>query len=227
MWQASEGTLRLMTIAPELPGADETIARAIELGIRVSLGHSDATYDQAAHAITLGAHSATHTFNAMRPFGQREPGILGAVLTEPHIYAELICDGLHVHPAAVRLLLASKHAERIILVTDAMAATGMPDGNYRLGELEVRLEAGRCLIGENTLAGSTLTLDRAVRNFAEYTGSSIAFSAHLASRNPARMTGYSESLGQLKAGRPGDLLVLSPAGEVLATWIGGERVSAP
>jgi N-acetylglucosamine-6-phosphate deacetylase len=223
MWQAARGHIRLMTVAPELPGALDLIRHANGLGIRTSIGHSNATFDEATRALELGVHSATHTFNAMRPFEQREPGILGAVLNDPALYAELICDGLHVHPAAVRLMLSAKKPERIVLVTDAMAATGMPDGNYKLGELDVRLEKGRCLIGENTLAGSTLTLDRAVRNFAEFTRTPLALAARLASRNPARMAGFSETVGKLEAGRSGDLLVLSGAGEVQGCWVAGAR----
>ena len=225
MWEASEGTIRLMTVAPELPNALEVTAHAAGLGVRVSLGHSNATYAEAVAGRAQGAVSATHTFNAMRALDQREPGILGLVLSDDGLYAELICDGLHVHPAAVRLFWKAKGAERGILITDAMSATGMPDGLYKLGELEVRLVEGRCLIGENTLAGSTLTLDAAVRNFARFAGTSIAEAVQLASRNPARMAGLGDQAGSLREGGPADLVVLSPEGAVLDTWLGGRRVS--
>jgi len=222
MWEASEGTIRLMTIAPELPGALEVIARAKSLGVRVSLGHSNATFAEAEAGIAAGADSATHTFNAMRTFDQREPGILGVVLGSQSLYAELIGDGLHVHPAAMRIWWKAKGPDRAILITDAMSATGMPDGNYKLGELDVRLVGGRCLIGENTLAGSTITLDTAVRNFIRFTGEPLETAVELASRNPARMAGL--DAGELRAGGAADVVVLSPEGAVIETWIAGSRI---
>ncbi|HEY0784809.1 MAG TPA: N-acetylglucosamine-6-phosphate deacetylase [Acidobacteriaceae bacterium] len=222
MWQAAEGSIRLMTIAPELPGALEVIARATSLGVRVSLGHSNATLAEAERGVAGGAVSATHTFNAMRPFDQREPGILGAVLSDDRLYAELICDGLHVHPSAVRLFWKAKGSERAILITDAMSAAGMPDGVYKLGELDVRVEGGRCLVGENTLAGSTLTLDAAVSNFVQSSGASLEQAVQLASRNPARMAGLPTGRAAgLQVGAAADVVVLSPAGTVIETWLGG------
>jgi N-acetylglucosamine-6-phosphate deacetylase len=227
MWEASEGHIRLMTIAPELPGAGEVIARAVELGVRVSLGHSNAGTDDALRGVGAGATSATHTFNAMRRFDHREPGILGVVLDRPDLFAEIICDGLHVNPTVVRMFWKEKGGERAILVTDAMSATGMPDGNYRLGELDVRVKDGKCIVGEDTLAGSTLTMDRAVRNFAEFIGAEPGTVAALASRNPARMTGLDSKVGTLKAGRAADICVLSPKGEVIETILRGQSVSRP
>ena len=224
MWEAAEGHIRLMTIAPELPGADEVIARAVELGVRVSLGHSNANTDDALRGVRAGATSATHTFNAMRRFDHREPGILGVVLDRNDLFAEIICDGLHVHPTVVSLFWRDKGSERAILVTDAMSATGMPDGIYRLGELEVRVKDGKCIIGEDTLAGSTLTMDRAVRNFAEFAGVEPAAAAILATRNPARMTGLDSQAGAIEVGRSADLNVLSPRGEVVETILRGQRV---
>lgn len=225
MWEAAEGHIRLMTIAPELPGADEVIARAVELGVRVSLGHSNASTDDALRGVHAGAVSATHTFNAMRRFDHREPGILGVVLTNDNMFAEIICDGLHVNPTVVSMFWKEKGSERSILVTDAMSATGMPDGNYKLGELEVRVKDGKCIIGEDTLAGSTLTMDRAVRNFAEFAGVGLDTAATLASRNPARMIGLDAQVGALETGRTADITVLSAKGEVLDTFLRGQRVS--
>ena len=184
MWEAAEGKIRLMTIAPELPGAEEVIVHATGLGVRVSMGHSDADSDAAKGGVRAGAVSATHTYNAMRTFDHRNPGLIGEVLANDDLFAELICDGLHVAPNAVRIYWRSKGAERAILITDAMAAAGMPDGKYKLGELDVRVKDGVCLIGEDTLAGSTLTLDRGVKNFAGFTGAAIGDVARLASRNP-------------------------------------------
>ncbi|QNI30097.1 N-acetylglucosamine-6-phosphate deacetylase [Alloacidobacterium dinghuense] len=226
MWEAAEGHIRLMTIAPELPGADEVMARGKELGVRISLGHSNAGTEDTLRGIRAGATSATHTFNAMRRFDHREPGMLGVVLDRPELFAEIISDGLHVHPTVVRMFWKEKGSERAILVTDAMSATGMPDGNYRLGELEVRVKDGKCIIGEDTLAGSTLTMDRAVRNFAEFTGADIGTAATLATRNPARMIGLDSQVGALEVGRAADLIVLSPKGEVIETILRGQPVAA-
>ncbi|MGA8111098.1 MAG: N-acetylglucosamine-6-phosphate deacetylase [Acidobacteriaceae bacterium] len=225
LWQASEGRIRVMTIAPELPGAEETIDHAARRGVRVSLGHSNADTEAARRGVRAGAVTATHTYNAMRRFDHRDPGLLGEVLTNDQLFAEIICDGLHVDPVAVRLFWKAKGRDRAILVTDAMAGTGMPDGTYWLGELEVRVENGRCLIGEDTLAGSTLTLDRGVRNFAEFTGASLAETVALATLNPARMTGLDGAIGRLAPGRSADIAVLSPQNEVLETFLRGEGLA--
>src|SRR5271170_5199063 len=221
MWEAAQGKIRLMTIAPELPNAEEVIAHATALGVRVSMGHSDADTDAAKRGIAAGAVTATHTFNAMRRFDHRDPGLLGEVLANDDLFAELICDGLHVHPDAVRIYWKSKGPERAMLITDAISAAGMPDGNYKLGELDVRVVNGKCIIGEDTLAGSTLTLDRAVRNFAEFTGASIDDVSKLASRNPARMTGLDAEAGLLAVGRAADITVLSAGNEVVETILRG------
>jgi N-acetylglucosamine-6-phosphate deacetylase len=226
MWQASAGTIRLMTIAPELPGAEETIAYATSLGVRASLGHSNADAEAARRGVRAGGVTATHTYNAMRTFDHRSPGLLGEVLTNDALFAEIICDGLHVDPAAVRLFWKAKGPERALLMTDAMAGAGMPDGKYWLGELEVRVENGRCVIGEDTLAGSTLTLDRAVRNFMEFTRASLADAAVLATRNPARMTGFDGEVGAVAVGRAADLVVLSATHEVVETFLRGEPCCA-
>lgn len=222
MWQASEGTIRVMTIAPELPGAEETIAHATKLGVRISLGHSNADTEAARRGVRAGGITATHTFNAMKTFDHRDPGIIGEVLTNDALFAEIICDGLHVNPAAVRLFWKAKGAQRALLMTDAMAGTGMGDGHYRLGELEVRVENGRCLIGEDTLAGSTLTMDRALQNFMAFTGASLAETVGLATRNPARMAGFADQIGTLAPGRSADIAVLSAKNEVVETFLRGE-----
>jgi len=222
MWQASAGKIRLMTIAPELPNALEVIARAASLGVRVSLGHSDADAAAAKAGVRAGAVSATHTYNAMRNFDHKASGLVGEVLTNEDLFAELICDGFHVDPAAVKIYWKCKGPERAILITDAMIAAGMPDGNYKLGELDVRVKDGKCILDENTLAGSTLTLDRGVKNFAEFTGASIDEVSRLASRNPARMTGFESEAGSLGAGCAADITVLSAKNEVVETLLRGE-----
>jgi N-acetylglucosamine-6-phosphate deacetylase len=224
MWQAAQGKIRLMTIAPELPNAEEVIAHATGLGVRISLGHSNANTAEAKRGVKAGGVTATHTFNAMRSFDHRDPGLLGEVLANDDLFAELICDGLHVDPLAVRIYWKSKGRDRAILITDAMGATGMPDGNYKLGDLDVRVKNGKCVVGEDTLAGSTLTLDRGVRNFAEFTGAKIEDVARLVSRNPARMTGFEAEVGELAAGRAADIAVLSAKNEVVETILRGQRV---
>jgi len=146
-WQAARGHIRVMTIAPELPGAIEVIAEAAKRGVCVSLGHSDADLDTARASVAAGARHATHTFNAMRPLGHRDPGILGEVLTDPRLTADIIADGIHLDPAVVDLFLKAKGAEAAVLITDATAATGMPDGRYLLGALEVEVKDGKCTNG--------------------------------------------------------------------------------
>ena len=224
MWEAAEGRVALMTVAPELPGALELIEHAISLGVRISIGHTDALAAQARAAITAGAASATHTFNAMRGLTQREPGTAGTVLAADSLYAELICDGLHIDPSIVTLFARAKPTNRAILVTDAMSATGMPDGSYKLGELDVRVAGGRCLVGEDTLAGSTLTLDRAVSNYITFTGVPLAQALAAVTRNPARMLGLERAAALLAPGAPASFNVLSPEGELLAAWIGGTAI---
>ena len=221
MWQAAQGQIRLMTIAPELPGAEDLTRHAAALGVRVSLGHSNADTAAARAGIRAGATTATHTYNAMRQFDHRDPGLLGEVLANDNLFAELICDGLHVHPDAVRIYWRSKGRDRAMLITDAMSAAGMPDGTYKLGELDVQVVNGMCVIGEGTLAGSTLTLDRGVQNFAAFTGASIDDISKLVSRNPARMTGFEAEAGSLAVGRSADITVLSEKNEVVETILRG------
>ncbi|MGH9617468.1 MAG: N-acetylglucosamine-6-phosphate deacetylase [Acidobacteriaceae bacterium] len=222
--EAARGHIVLMTVAPELPGAIEFIREAVGLGIRVSLGHSNATTPEAEAGIAAGAISATHTFNAMRPLDHREPGLLGVVLDKPDVYAELICDGIHVDPLLVRLFQRAKPADKGMLVTDAISATGMPDGVYKLGTMDVTVANGRCMF-EGHLAGSVLTMDRAVRNFVKFTGSSYGLAARYASANPAHMTGFADSYGELAPGRRADIAVLSRDGEVRATILNGQVFS--
>jgi len=229
MQQAARGHIRLMTIAPETPGALELIEYAMKSGTNVSVGHSDATAGQTRAAIAAGASSATHTFNAMRRLDHREPGIAGVVLDTDALYAELICDGIHVAPEFVRLWLRSKTEERAILVTDGISATGMPDGKYMLGEFEVTVANGRCQLasdlaaGVETLAGSVLTMDRAVANLQRFTGASLATAVRLASRNPARMLGL-DPLGEIAVGSPANFNVFSADRTLCSTILRGRVV---
>jgi N-acetylglucosamine-6-phosphate deacetylase len=206
--QAARGYARLLTLAPELPGALEVVDAARATGLRVALGHTDATYAQAQAAIARGASHAVHVFNAMRPFSHRETGVLGAVLTSPEVAAEVIADGVHVDDAAIRLLLAAKGAERTLLVSDGTAATGMPDGNYRLGPFPVTVSGGVCRNGEGRLAGSTLTLDRALRHVVAL-GVPLGHALRMATLNPARALGLESRKGVLASGADADFVLLN------------------
>jgi len=223
-WQASAGTIRMMTIAPELPGAAETIRHARALGVHSSLGHSNATYQEAQSGISAGADHATHTFNAMRPLDHRDPGILGAVLENDELTADIIADGIHVHPSVLKLFLRAKGTDRAILITDAISATDMPDGVYSLGGLEVQVTNERCEY-QGKLAGSVLTLDRAIRNVMSFAGWQLQQAIKLATLNPAQRLGISDQRGLLAPGRRADLVVLTPEGQVAHTIIGGEIVN--
>ena len=218
-WQAARGHIGMMTVAPELEGAVELIAEAARRGVCVSLGHSDADLAAARRGVEAGARHATHTFNAMRPLDHRSPGILGAVLTDSRLSADMIVDGIHLDPVIVALVANAKGAERTVLVTDALAATGMPDGHYRLGSMDVEVKDGRCT-ANGTLAGSVLTMDKAVRNLMSFTGWSLADAVRAGSRNPARAAGLTGK-GILTAGADADFVALNAAGEVLRTFIGG------
>lgn len=225
-WQASRSHIKLMTIAPEMPGALELIRHAASLGIAVSLGHSDADTAQTLAAIAAGANSFTHTFNAMRPLDHRDPGITAAAIgllpESTGLYSELICDGIHVHPAMVHLWQNTKRRDRAVLITDAISATGMPAGKYMLGDLRVQVAEGRCT-HEGKLAGSVLTMDRAVENLRAFTGATTADLALVASANPARLIGSSQSYGELAPGRSGDITVVSAEGKLITSFIAGQQ----
>jgi len=218
--EAAHGHVRLMTLAPELPGAAELAAHATSRGVRVSVGHSNATAGETRAAIAAGAVSATHTFNAMRPLDHREPGILGTVLTTDTIFSELICDGIHTDPEIVRLWWRCKGPERAILVTDAMAAAGMPDGEYQLGGFPVQVKDGRAT-ARGVLAGSVLTLDRALANFIRFTGATIDQGLRLLSANPAAMTGLGHRAGILAPGKAANLVAIDAAGKLVGSFVGG------
>ena len=229
LWQAARGRIRMMTIAPELDGAPEVIAEAARRGVCVSLGHSDADFEAAGRGIAAGARHATHTFNAMRPLGHRtedhrtedhrSPGILGAVLTDRRVSADIIADGVHLDPAIVKLFAQAKGPERTVLITDATSATGMPDGRYRLGSFEVDVRDGKCM-ADGKLAGSVLTMDLAVRNLAQFAEWDLSQAIAAASRNPARAARIANK-GVLTVGADADFVVLSREGEVLRIFVGG------
>src|SRR5271166_3273021 len=219
LWQAARGHVRMMTVAPELPGAMEVITEAARRKVCVSIGHSDALIEGARAAVKAGARHATHTFNAMRPLDHREPGILGEVLTSDQLTADIIADGIHLAPEIVKLFLQAKGIERAVLITDAMAATGMPDGTYQLGPIQVEVKNGRCT-SNGTLAGSVLTMDRAVRNVMQFSTWSLRDAVRAATLNPTSATGLSEH-GRLMPGAEANLVVLSSDGDVKKTIVRG------
>jgi N-acetylglucosamine-6-phosphate deacetylase len=222
-WHAARGRIRMMTIAPELEDAPEVIAEAARRGVCVSLGHSDADFEAAGRGIAAGARHATHTFNAMRPLDHRSPGILGAVLTDRRVSADIIADGVHLDPAIVKLVAKAKGREQTVLITDAISATGMPEGRYRLGSFEVDVRDGKCMAG-GKLAGSVLTMDRAVRNLARFAEWDLPQAVAAASQNPARVARIANK-GVLAVGADADFVVLGPEGEVLRTFLGGLECS--
>jgi N-acetylglucosamine-6-phosphate deacetylase len=213
MLKDARGTAQILTLAPELPGALELIAAARQAGLVVSMGHTDANYEQALAAIHAGASHAAHVFNAMRPFSHRGTGVIGAVMTSPQVSAELIADGIHVDEAAMRMLLDMKTPERVILVSDGTSATGMPDGKYRLGNFDVKVKDGVCRNKEGKLAGSTLTLDRALRNMVAM-GVPLASALRMMTANPARQIGLGTRKGVLAEGADADLVFLDDKLEV-------------
>jgi N-acetylglucosamine-6-phosphate deacetylase len=224
-WNAAEGKICLMTIAPELPGAEELIAHATALGVRCCMGHSDARVCEAEAGFVAGARSATHTFNAMRAIDHREPGLAAYVLDKRSLFAEIICDGIHVDPLIVRLYSKAKDHDRIILVTDGMSATGMPDGTYMLGDMEVEVRDGRCT-SNGTLAGSVLTLDRGVQNLMEFTGASLGTAVAAASHNPSQLMGIDDTWGSIDVDRTANITVLSSTAEVIQTFLAGRATIA-
>ena len=212
-----------MTIAPELDGALEVIAEAARRGVCVSLGHSDADLAAAERGIAAGALHATHTFNAMRPLDHRSPGILGAVLTDHRVSADIIVDGVHLDPSIVKLSANAKGHEQTVLITDATAATGMPDGRYHLGAFDVEVHGDMCTV-DGKLAGSVLTMDRAVRNLARFAEWDLQHAVAAASRNPARVAHIAKK-GVLAVGSDADFVVLSSEGQVQRTFVGGVECS--
>lgn len=223
---AAQGHIRLMTVAPELPGALEMIAYAAAQGVRVSLGHTNATAAEATAGINSGATSATHTFNAMRSMESREPGTLGVVLDCQNLYAELICDGIHVAPAMVRMWLRLK-GERAILMTDGISATGMPDGPYVLAGVPITVVDGKATVtaAQGTLAGSVLTMDGAVANLQAFTGCALETAVRAASSQPASMLGMNEVIASLRVGQPANLNRYTADGRLETTYLRGQRLA--
>lgn len=207
---AAQGKVRLITAAPETTGFDDLLRVASLETVRISAGHTDATGEELVRAIAAGVLSLTHTFNGMRPFTHRAPAVLEAIV-DSDVQCEIICDGLHVHPTLVRMLRRLVGPERVILITDAVAWAGLGDGEYAAGDRQVQVQGGRVVLaGTNTLAGSTLTMAAAVKNYVRFTGASLVEASKAASTNPARLIGEADRIGAIRAGLDADLVVLDP-----------------
>jgi N-acetylglucosamine-6-phosphate deacetylase len=216
-------TVFLVTLAPERPDAPELIEKLRTCGILISLGHTDATYKQFEAGVSAGARMATHLYNAMSPFGHRAPGAIGAALTDDRVTVGLIADGVHAHPASLRLALRAKGARKIALVSDMMAAAGMPPGTYALGGQQVIVDSTAARLADGTLAGSLLTVDQAVRNMVRWAGATPAAALSMASAAPAALLGLAE-YGLIRIGNRADLVLLDNDLRVQMTIINGDVV---
>jgi N-acetylglucosamine-6-phosphate deacetylase len=223
---AADGALRVMTLAPELPGGLDLVRRIRDAGIVAAIGHSDADYATTTRAFEAGATLVTHLFNGMRPMHHREPGVAGAALADPSVTCELINDGVHVHDAAARLAFTAA-TDRVALVTDATAAAGDASGTYRLAGVEIRVSDGAPRLADGvTLAGSTLTMDMAVRRAVHELGVPLPMAVAAASRVPAHVLGIADEAGSIEAGRAADLVVLDDALEVEAVMLDGRWITS-
>lgn len=219
--KAGRGAVRMVTLAPELEHGIDAVRRVVDGGAIAAVGHTDASYEQTTQAIDAGATVATHLFNAMRPLHHREPGPIAALLEDPRVRVELICDGVHLHPAVVRTAAAAAGADRVVLVTDAMDAAGAGDGDYHLGEMAVRVRDGIArLVDGGAIAGSTLTMDRAVK-FVVAAGVPVSDAAVMASTVPARLLGLEGRVGALAAGLDADLVTMDDEFDLTGVMVKG------
>ncbi|QZA33683.1 N-acetylglucosamine-6-phosphate deacetylase [Hydrogenibacillus sp. N12] len=221
--EAAGGRIRLITLAPELPGALELIPELVRAGVVVSVGHTDADYETVVAAADRGARHVTHVFNAMRPLHHRAPGALGAALVDERLTVELIADGVHVHPALFRLVFRAKGTERVVLITDGIRAKGRPDGVYELGGREVTVRCGRATLADGTLAGSVLRMNEALKHLVD-AGIPLTEAVRAATLNPARALGLDGERGALLPGRLADVVLLDGSFAVRMVWVRGRLV---
>lgn len=223
--KAAEGDIRYITVSPEVDGMVEDIPKLKELGIQVAIGHSGADYDTARAAIANGAMAATHTGNAMKLLHQHFPAIWGAVLEDDNVYCEVICDGLHLHPGTVRLILKTKGLDRVVAITDSIMAAGLPDGNYKLGVNDVVVINGDAKLADGgSRAGSTLTTGRALLNLLAFTGKPVEEILPLLTENPAKLIGVDHQYGYIKEGLAANFVILDEDCKVAATFVKGKKV---
>jgi N-acetylglucosamine-6-phosphate deacetylase len=224
MWEASAGLIRIMTIAPELPGAIEVIQAAAKEGVVLSIGHSMASYDEVENAIDNGVAHVTHMFNAMEPFHHRHPGIILSALMHNELKIELIADTLHVHPAVMEFLLKLKGASGIILVSDSIKAGGMHEGEYEFADQKIYMKGKKAYLPDGTLAGSTLTLNMAVKNMVETAEAKITEAVRMASLNGIKVLNLENKKGIIAVGKDADLVILDSKYDVKMTILGGKVV---
>jgi N-acetylglucosamine-6-phosphate deacetylase len=218
------GDIKYITVSPEVEGIVDDIPKMIEIGMTVAIGHSGADYDTSWKAINNGASACTHTFNAMKLMHQHYPAIMGAVL-ESDIYCEAICDGRHLHPGVVRLLIKTKGLDRIIAITDSIMAAGLPDGKYKLGVNNVIVKDGDAKLEEDgTRAGSTLTQNIALKNLLAFTGRPLEEVLPLLTENPARLIGMYDKKGSISDGKDADIVILDEWNDIFEVFVQGEKV---
>jgi len=222
--EITEGVPRIVTIAPEVEGGLEAIKTFVQHGLVVSIGHTVASTEEAEAAFAAGASQVTHMFNGMPPLHHRTPGIVGTALTTDGVMIELIADGVHLHPTTVRMAIAAKGVDGVILITDSISATGCPDGEYVLGPMKVIVKEGKARVESGALAGSTLTLERAVVNVTRWTDVGLGGAWQMASLNPARQLGMAGHVGRVAPGYDADLMAIDARGQVVLTMVGGEVV---
>ena len=218
------GVIRLLALAPEFDENLWLIDECVRRGITVSAAHTTANYEQMQRAVAHGVTQLTHSYNAMQGLGHREVGIIGAAMTMPHIRCELIADNIHVHPAAQKILVDVKGTSGVILVTDAVRAAGLPDGEYMLDERSIHIQEGAVRLADGTLAGSVLTMERALQNICSATGRSLAETWMMSSLNAAQAIGVSSHTGSLEVGKDADLVLLDESFQVRATIVKGKTV---
>jgi N-acetylglucosamine-6-phosphate deacetylase len=224
IWKASKGHIKIMTIAPELPNAVEVMRAAAQVGVVLSIGHSMANYDEVLNAIDNGAAHVTHIFNAMKPFHHRTPGIVLGSLMHNELKIELIADTLHVHPAVIQLLLKLKGASGIILVSDSIRAGGMHEGEYEFADQKIFMKGKKAFLEDGTLAGSTLTLNLAVKNMVTEAGAKITEAVRMASLNAVKVLDLDHKKGILAVGKDADIVVLNGDYKVELTILNGNVV---
>lgn len=221
--EASGGKIGLVTLAPELPGSEEFVRYCVQNSIVCSIGHSDATFEQAAASFRWGITVVNHSFNAMSPLHHRKPGVVGAMLLSDNVYCELIADGFHVSPGAVRLLAKNVGPEHIVLITDGIMAQNAGDGEYETEAFRFVVKNGAAMLRDGTLAGSTLTMDSALRNMLSMTSLSLEKVVPMLTSNPCRAAGLNDR-GEIEKGRRADLVILDETMNVTGTYVEGRKV---
>ncbi|MEA4895265.1 MAG: N-acetylglucosamine-6-phosphate deacetylase [Oscillospiraceae bacterium] len=219
--ELGRGCIKVVALAPELENAKEAIGLLRMSGITVSAGHSDATYEETVKGINMGITEATHLYNGMRAFSHRESGIIGACLLDERVYCEMICDGIHVSPSSMQIAVKMKGRDKLVLISDAMRAAGLKDGEYDLGGQTVTVKGSEARLADGTLAGSTLTLDKAVRNMVRLAKVPLCDAVKMASLNPAKSAGLADRKGSIAVGKDADLILFDENIRIEKVWLSG------